>query len=327
MKAGFFMKLGYTDILNQYLRNIGKAGSTETNITADFNLNVNWAYQLIFAKLSNYITQEPKTASTVASQQYYYYPPGVVNIEDIVITIGSVNYPLEAINSQRQWDILNAIQIQPTVIPQFFFPRKDDFGIWPIPSDAYTITFNYHLRDRNLSIEDKTAGTVDVVNGDATIAGTSTAFAGNEAGLWFSVTTNTNDGYGYWYRIASYTSATALELEQNWQGTSGSTLSYKIIQSPELPEEAHILLADGATMRFYAGLRDDQDNAKGWSNVFWTGDWGNPLRDESNPNIKSGLIGLMKDYADRNRSVLVRRNPTLSPIGQRTFSYSITQSY
>src|SRR3990167_1551285 len=146
------MRLTYTDCQNQFLRNCGKEGSTDTTLIADFDLNLGQRYQMILARLRDYMTEKTVQSSTVASQQYYHYPVGVRRIESVVITIGDIKYPCAVINSQYQWDWLNSLVIQPSAIPQFIFPRRDDFGIYPIPSAAYTITFNYHYRDRNLNI-------------------------------------------------------------------------------------------------------------------------------------------------------------------------------
>lgn len=248
---------------------------------------------------------------------------GVVSIEDVVITIGSVNYPLEVINSQRQWDVLNAIPIQATVIPQFIFPRRDDFGIWPTPQGVYTITFSYHLRDRNLLVDDYTTGTVTVTNASTTVTGTGTFTAGM-VGRWFTVTDTTSADYGYWYRVGGFTSTAVVTLEQSWQGTTASGLTYRIAQCPEIPEEGHIMLVDGVTADFYAGYKDDIEQATWFNNKFWTGDGQNSLRKEGDPNIRAGLIGMINQYADRNQSRIVNRRPRLNPLGQRVWGYSIT---
>jgi hypothetical protein len=320
--------LTYSDIWNQFIRNIGKSGLSGTStegakVKADFDFHLATRYQMILAKMANYMTQGTKTASTVASQQYYAYPPGVVNIEDVVVTIGSVKYPLEVINSQRQWDVLNAIQFQPSAIPQFVLPRRDDFGIWPIPQGIYTITFNYHIRDRNLSVDDYSTGTVTVANGSTTVTGTGTFTAGM-VGRWFVVTDTTSADYGYWYRVGGYTSTAIITLEQSWQGTGAAGLTYKIGQCPEIPEEGHVILVDGVTADFYAGYKDDIAQATWFSNCFWTGDGTNTSRTEGDQSIKAGLIGLMNLYSDRNDTKLIRRNPKLSPFGYKAFGTVIS---
>ena len=323
------MRLTYTDIWGQFLRNIGKSGTSATStegavIKSDFNFHLGSRYQLIMAKLADYMTQGTKTASTVAAQQYYAYPMGVVNIEDVVVTIGTVKYPLEVINSQRQWDVLNAIPIQATVIPQFVFPRRDDFGIWPIPQGIYTITFNYHLRDRSLLVDDYTAGTVTVANASTTVTGDSTTFTAGMVGRWFTVTDTTSADYGYWYRIGGFTSTAVITLEQSWQGTGAASLAYKIGQCPEIPEEGHIILVDGVTADFYAGYKDDIEQATWFNNAFFTGDGNNNSRVEGDQKIKGGLIGLMNMYADRNQTKIINRKPKLNPLGQKVWGYSIT---
>ena len=306
------MRLSYTDIKNQFLRNIGQPDSTDTNLLADFNTNLNQRYQMIWARLKGYQSQQPKDMSTVVSQQYYHYPEGTSRIEAAVVTIGSVKYPLTTIYSQKQWDTLNALQIQPTAIPQFIFPRRDDFGIWPIPQGVYTMTFNRHIRMRNLSNEDYTTGTVTMTNGDATVTGSGTTFTKTMEGRWLVITSDA-DGYGYWYRISTYTSATALELENVWEGATAGTLNYKICDCPEIPEEGHIILVDGVTADYYKGARVDSDKASEFENSFWTGDQKNYLRDMNSKNIVGGLIGLYQTYKTRDDRHLIKRQPKTYP--------------
>lgn len=316
--------LSYSDLLNQYLRNIGKSGSTDTTIIDDFKLNIGQRYQMVLARMANYMTQQPKTASTVANQQFYAYPLNTINVEDVVVTVGSVNYPLEIINSQKQWDTINSLQIQPTAIPQFFFPRRDDFGIWPIPTDAYTITFNYHYRDRGLQIADYNTGTITTTNGSTTVTGSATSFGAYMVGLWLQVTDATTTGWGYWYRIGSYSSTTSISLEQYWQTASLSGVTYRIGQLPEIPEEGHIMLCDGATADFYAGMRSEIQQATWFNNKFWTGDGNNNSRTEGDQSIKAGLIGMMNYYADRNKTTLINRQPSVGGSASKIWATTIS---
>jgi hypothetical protein len=308
----------------QHLRNIGMAGSSDTNIINDFKFHLGQRYQLILAKMRNYMTQVPKTASTVADQQYYHYPAGIVDVEGCVVTVGSVNYPLSVVTSQFTWDNLNAMDIQASTIPQFIYPRRDDFGIWPIPQAVYTITFNYHLRDRNLTVEDYTTGSVTATNASTTITGSGTAFTAAMAGRWFCVTSTTNTGEGYFYRIAGYTNATTITLENGFEGATASSLSYKIGQSPEIPEEGHIILADGTASDYYAGMRSDITTATWWNNKSWTGDGNNNSRKEGDKDVAGGLIGLMKDYADRNNQRLIQRKPKTQSLSYKVWATTLT---
>jgi hypothetical protein len=313
----------YTNLKNAHLRNIGTPDVTDVNILADFNYNLGLRYQLIWGNISSYINQENMTTSTVAAQQYYGYPQGLMTIDNLSITIGSVTYSLTPIYDQAIWNQLNALQIQPSAIPQYYLSRKDDFGIWPIPQDVYTINSYSFQRDRNLTIEDVTTGTVTVTNGDATVTSNTTPFVADMVGRYFSVTSAV-PGHGRWYKIASFTSTSVLELNMPWDSTTAAGASYVIGECPELPEEAHILLPDGTAADFYSGLRSNVEKATWFNNKFWTGDGNNPNRTVSNENIRAGLIGLINNYKSRDKSSLVYRMP--GPISPFWKVYATTLS-
>jgi len=318
------MKLSYTDLKNQFLRNVGSDGSSNTAILADFNANLGNRYQMVLAKMKDYMTQKTVTTTTVASQQYYHYPAGITNIESIVVTIGSVNYPTTVVNSQWQWDWLNSLQVQPTAIPQFIFPRRDDFGIYPKPQDAYTLTFNYHYRDRNLSVADYTTGTATVTNGSQTVAiatGVTTAAMANR---WFQITDTTNTGEGYWYRILDVPTVASLTLETSYEGATGASLNYRIAQCPEFPDEGHIILVDGVTADFYAGVRHDITTSTWFNNKFFTGDGQNNSRDMGDNTISGGLIGLYNQYADRNGERIIDRKKKVYPFMDQNFGMTLS---
>jgi len=296
------------------LRNIGKSGSTDTDILNDFKYNLGQRYQLILSRLSSYINQEKQTATTVASQQYYGYPVGVVSLDNVSITIGSMTYTLSPIYDQITWNQFNALTFQPSAIPHFYFPRKDDFGIWPIPQAAYTINFYAFQRDRNLLVDDYTTGTATLTAGSAVLTGNSTTFTPAMVGRWFTVTDTATPGQGYWYRVSSYTSATELSLNMPWAGSNATTVAYRIGESPEIPEEAHILLPDGTAADFYSGMRNDVTKATWWNNKFFTGDGNNSNRKIGDNTIMGGLIGLVNKYEARDdRRLILKNNRPLSP--------------
>jgi hypothetical protein len=119
--------------------------------------------------------------------------------------------------------------------------------------------------------------------------------------------------------------ATSLTLENSWQGTTiAAGVTYRIGQCPEIPEEGHIMLADGATADFYAGLRSDIEKATWWNNVFWTGDGNNNNRKIGDDNIKAGLIGLVNKYASRDESAIVNRQPKVWPPQYKVFATTIS---
>lgn len=307
------MKLTYSDLLAQYLRNIGQEGSSDTGLIEEFNQNLGSRYQMVLAKMHDYMVQTTVDYDTVAAQQYYKYPAGITTIESVVVTIGSVHYPTTVVNSQWVWDWLNAIQVQPTAIPQFIFPRKSDFGLYPIPQAVYTMTFNYHLRDRNLSVVDYVTGTVAVTAASTLVTGSGVAFTASMIGEYFEVTDTAAPGQGYFYKIVAVPTATTLTLDSAYEGTTLSTLTYRIGQCPEIPDEGHISLVDGATADFYAGPRHDIDTATWFNNKFWTGDGQNSDRNIGKGTACGGVIGLYNEYADRNLEHVIDRNKHVYP--------------
>ncbi len=324
------MRYTYSALLNQYIRNVG-IRTTDPNyssVVADFNQNLGSRYQMVLAKMANYRTQKVFTDNTAVNTQYYSYPVGMVNIETVTVAVGSITYPLTVINNQFTWDSLNSIPFQPTTFPRFIFPRLNDYGIWPIPQGVYPITFNYHYRDRNLSVADYTTGLVAVSSSSTpnAITGTGTTWTPAMVGRWFSVTDPTEPGQGYWYRILSYVSATSLVLYQNWQGSTGSGYSYVIGETPEIPEEMHIALAHGATADFFSNIKNDEASAARWENRFWTGDPSNPSRKFGDNDVIGGLIGGINKYEDRNESRLIDRKPQLGPLTEKAFAIHLSGS-
>ncbi len=324
------MRYTYSALLNQYIRNVG-IRTTDPNyssVVADFNQNLGSRYQMVLAKMANYRTQKVFTDNTAVNTQYYSYPVGMVNIETVTVAVGSITYPLTVINNQFTWDSLNSIPFQPTTFPRFIFPRLNDYGIWPIPQGVYPITFNYHYRDRNLSVPDYTTGLVAVSSSSNpnAITGTGTTWTPAMVGRWFSVTDPTEPGQGYWYRILSYVSATSLVLYQNWQGSTGSGLTYVIGETPEIPEEMHIALAHGATADYFSNIKNDEATAARWENRFWTGDPSNASRKFGDNDVIGGLIGGINKYEDRNESRLIDRKPQLGPLTEKAFAIHLSGS-
>ena len=310
------MRLTYTGIKNIFLDSTGNAGSADSTLGSQFDRFLGQRYQIILAELQDYQNIKTKTASTVASQQYYHLPPGLMQIESATVTVGSIKYPLTVINSQLQWDKTNQVLINNSVVPQFIFPRRDDYGIWPIPGAVYTVTLNYILRDRSLTTADYTTGTVTVTNNSQTLTGSGTTWTAAMVGRWV---TTANDGY--WYRISAFSSTTSLTIEEAFQGTTASSQTYTLGESPEIPEEGHILLAQGTTADFYA-MRGDMTKATWWNNMFWTGDGANAGRYDD--NVSGGVIGMRKRYAQRANRRIIRHKQSSDVDPGRRWGWSIS---
>jgi hypothetical protein len=248
--------------------------------------------------------------------QYYNNPNGFVTIDGITISVGQVGtsriikYPLKLESSQMEWEKYNIVPMQIAIPPQKFFPRRDDFGIWPIPRTLYNANCYYHYRDRNLLVDDYTSpGTITLTQNSNKVTGSGTSFTAAMVGRWLEVTDTTVPGQGYFYRIMHYTSATQIEFDSLWQGTTTSGISsYRIGETPEIPEDLHMYLVDGITGGYLKDVRKDIANGQAFLNSFWTGDLTNPSRKEDDENVSGGLIGGMKAYSDRQDERIINRD-------------------
>ena len=247
--------------------------------------------------------------------QYYNNPNGFVTVDGITIAVGAVGtssiirYPLTLESSQLDWEKKNIVPMQIAIPPRNYFPRRDDFGIWPIPRTLYSANLYYHYRDRNLSVDDYTGGSITLTQSSNKVTGSGTTFTPAMVGRWLEVTDPTIQGQGYFYRITHYTSATQVEFDSNWGGTTSSGISlYRIGETPEIPEDLQMYLVDGVTGGYLKDVRKDVTNATAFLNSFYTGDLNNNSRKEDDPNILGGLIGGMKAYQDREDQRIVNRD-------------------
>lgn len=314
-----------SSLLSRTQDSTGKDTSTATQTFIIDRLNDR--YEFVKSKLQGYSTEIVRTFSTVASQQYYHQPPGVNRINSMEITIGSVKYPLTPIFSYDEWNRLNAIQIQAGAIPKYYFSRRDDFGIYPIPQDAYTGTVVYTLNAQPLYKTDYTTGTVSTTENSDTVEGASSpAWTSNIlVNQWFSLSDSNGKPRGNWYRIESITDADTLVLETVFEEASESGATYIVADSPEIPEDMHILLSYGATADYFAELRQDNAKSTWWENRFWTGDGANSSRDPQ--NIAGGLINAIQRWEDRDSSQLVQRKKQDSDaIDNKIFATTLSNS-
>lgn len=265
--------------------------------------------QYLFQQLRNYKTiPTPKTMSTVEDQIYYHYPPGLLNLESIAMTIGDINYPLKPINSQATWDHFQQLDITSSGVPQYYFPRQYDFGIYPTPAeDDLTVTLTGSYLPRRLSIADYDTGTVVVTQNSQTVTGTDTTFTAAMVGRWFCEADSNGLTTGNWYKIGAFTSSTVITLQSYFEETSLSGATYIIGQSPEIPEELHQYIPYRSAANYLATTRRNPTKAQTLLNYFYTGDYSNNNR---GGGIKGGILGIINRYNNtgRSNSQLVRLN-------------------
>lgn len=278
-----------------------------TNPKLYLKRQINYSVSEINSMLSNHKTKPTEvTASTTASQVYYSYPPGLNQVDTCTLTVGSVAYPLQVISSQAQWDVLQAVSYSSTTTPLFIFPRQHDYGIYPTPQDAYTITFNGYYEPVNMTADDYNTGTVSLTQNSQTVTGSGTTFTSSMVGRWFCLVDSTeSEPKGNWYKITGYTSATSITLMSYYEASTVSGENFIIGESPELPEEIHQHIPLHAAANYMLTKRRDPLKARRFMNMAMTG---NPENDSRDKSIKQGIQGVINKYAlgGRSASQIVR---------------------
>lgn len=200
-----------------------------------------------------------RTFSTVKDQQYYQTPEDCVRPSTIVITIGSVAYPLTEIADEDEWNKMNAYSSsERNDVPEFYHCKgADQFGIWPIPAtaNANAGTIAYESRMKRMSALDYTTSTITVANNSAAVVGASTVFTPQMVGRTL-VVQDGGDNDGIPYKISGFTDTTHITLENLYAGLAGGTKSYLIGDVPDIPDEFHESLVDYALYRGYKRRRD-----------------------------------------------------------------------
>lgn len=317
------MRLTVADQFIMFRDATGNHGSTDASLKTFYLNSYTGRYQTAFAVINNRQTQKTMTGSTVVNQQFYHYPPGILDLADCTVNINGLNYPIIADDSILQWDRINLVLISVTALPQFIFPRKDDFGIWPIPQGVYTMTIVAQLRDRTpTDLTDYVAGTVAATNNSTIITGVGTNFTANMVGYWFVMNDITQPGNGYWYRIASVQSTTQLTLETYYINTSVTGAAYRIGQSPELPEETHSSIVEGTIADYKAGPRDDVQSASWHDNMYWTGS--GLEKEREGKMFFGGVLGAQQKYAGRQEGAIVWQHGLSTSWTERMWASGIT---
>ena len=251
----------------------------------------------IFTLMKKYSLRPlPVTANTVSGQIYYHYPPGFSKIESITIPLGNMILPLKVVQSQEQWDQLHIVPIISNY-PEYVFPRRDDFGIFPTPQTAVTMTLTGNYQPKNMVATDYNTGTASTTNGSSTVSISGATLTASMVGRSFYLTANGIDS-GSWYRIAAVTPSTSITLENFFAESSVSGSTYVIGESPDIPEELHEFLPYRAAASYYAAKRRDMEHAQQLLNFYYTGDFANVNR---KGNIRGGILAVLKDLQERGR--------------------------
>lgn len=238
--------------------------SSTSNLTTGDTL-INAETRRLLRKLGTKAIERTLTDTTETSVQYYPKPARMKKLKTVTATVGTTKYTVNESPSREHWDRLNQNTGYTSTIPEWFYPRANDIGFWPIPSGtAVTLNYVFDITQKDLSIADYTTGSVfTATNGTTTVVGTATGWTAQMAGRFLKVTdsSNQNTGDGEWYEISSVSNGTTLILERNYAGNSvaSGTAAYTIGQVSLLPDGFHELPVYRATETYY--YKNDQARA------------------------------------------------------------------
>lgn len=138
---------------------------------------------------------------------------------------------------------------------------------------SINITVYYKRGVKALSAADYTTGTITITNNSTVVTGSGTTFTSAMVGRYLKTTD------GFWYRIASYTSATVIGLEKPYS-SSVSGASFTIGEMSPLPDGYQNLPAIYAASQYW-GINGEIARAREYERQFAEGkkalrtDWGN----------------------------------------------------
>lgn len=239
----------------------------------------------------------PKTVQTEANTIYYAYPPGLMKAESFTIHLNTITPELRIVQSQQEWNRLQQISIT-SGFPTHVFPRRDDFGIYPTPSDVFEVSVVGTYQPVRMTASDVTTGVVNATQGDATIT-TQSLFTSSMVDRWFTLTDSTSlIPNGDWYRLKTYTNTSSMELSRTYTGPSVEGSSFIIGQSPEIPEELHQYIPYKVGSIYWAIRRMDSKKGQELANYFFTGDLNNSNR---SGKMTGGVMATLNDLKNKGR--------------------------
>lgn len=215
--------------------------------------NVTWAMEnvndsLRYLTTKYYFNERSYTTSTGTQTQFYNLPPQVKKLINVTVSVGSVLWQPKECPSRQYWDALNVVSFY-SDFPTFFFVYNGQVGIFPKPSSAgNTITMNYKIRTKDLSVPDVTntsanAG-ITLTNGTTSVLVTglgTTVFYNWMANNWlrspYNATNNSTTGDNQWYQISSVSSGTQIILANTYSGSTVTNAGFTIGDVPILPED------------------------------------------------------------------------------------------
>jgi hypothetical protein len=134
-------------------------GDSSVASTTIHKRRTNETYRELLRKFNK---RKTGTATTIASIQEYELPPDLNKITSAKLTVSDIDYPLTEVVNEDSWNILNAQGTDFTSdIQTHYYIRDNKILLYPTPaSDGYTITYYYSRKDKDLSNDNYTTGSI-----------------------------------------------------------------------------------------------------------------------------------------------------------------------
>lgn len=244
------------------------AQDTSAAALAFFKTNLNLGQRILETEISSFQIEEPSTVSTLADTNSYDLPADFLRLKEAYVTISNTRYLMEQVFDEQEWQFYQFGQATETQdILSKIFVRSGTFEVYPTPATAGNIiTLIHETTGKDLTADDYTTGVIQTLaNGDETVTGSGTVFTSAMVGRWLKIT---NDGT--WYKIASFTSSTSLELTKAYEGISisGGSEAYIIGQMPRTPDSTHHIPVYFALMQYYQGFKQNEKKANYYRNLY-----------------------------------------------------------
>jgi hypothetical protein len=239
------------------------SSSNLTNIKQDINQGL----RLFKNAARRYWTRVEKSTGLVAGQQYYQLPPDAVRVTQIRVVSNGLFVPVTQVSSEERWNRLNVIPAATISLPTHFFVKgNNEIGLWPTPSQTVSngLLISYEPRLVDMSVEDVTGASANVTNASTAVTFSTTPAKANMVGQWFQVTDGSD---GNWYQISIFNSTSSLTLGNDYQGLTGTGLSFVIGQAPDIPEDYHMALVYYAAYQYFL-KRKDANTAETYNSLF-----------------------------------------------------------
>jgi len=258
------MELTFQD---QYTQAQNLTQDASTAALTFLKLNINIGQRKLETELSSFYTEETATDLTEDGINYYPTPARFVRLKIAYVTVDSVNYVMEEVHDEVEWQAYQASNVGESDIQQKIIVRKDRYEVFPTPAtDDNTITLRYEAISKELQYADYTDGTITTLtNGATAVTASGTTFTAAMAGRYFKI-----DDDGVWYKIATFLTATTLTLDKPYEGTSiaAGTSTYTIGQVPITPADTHIIPVYYAVMQYFQGFKHNKTSGAYYKSLF-----------------------------------------------------------